>query len=117
MPDFGADSFGVCQAGEECGEHELAVRWELQCLTDGVEDPAEDELSHGPAAVALEGLLEGDRFVALLGGHAWCSEDLVDGVEQMVPEGVEPFGTALTYLDEVVHEDVGVAQRALEHAV
>ena len=93
------------------------MRRELQGLANGVQDPTEDDLPHSPAAVTLEEFLEGHRFVALLGGDARHRENLIDGVEQVIQKGVEPLGTALSDLDEVVYEHVGATQGALVHAI
>jgi hypothetical protein len=85
-------------------------------LARRVEDPAEHELSGAPAAVAREELLEGDGLVAFLVG-AGSREDAVDAVEQVTAQAAEAPRGPLSELDEVVHEHVGRAHRALEGSV
>ena len=44
-------------------------------------------------------------------------QHLVDSVQEVVPQGVHPLVATLAELDEVVHEDVGVAHRSIEGLV
>ena len=62
-------------------------------------------------------LLQGDGFVAAFIGHFRVSQDLVNGMQQVLPEGLEATVPTLSELDEVVNEHVGVAQGFLEAPV
>ena len=93
---------------EDFGELNLAVGRELDCLVDRVNEPAEDDLAGAPASIALEEFLQGHRFVAAFVGHFWLRQDLVDGVQQVLSEGLEATVSTLSELDEVIDEHVGV---------
>ena len=71
------------------------MRRELDSLADRVHYPAEDELSSGPAPVALKQLLEGHCFVAVRFVRGRACEDLVNGMEEVRAQGLEAPWAAL----------------------
>ena len=102
---------------EDLGELDLWVGRELDRLADRVDEPAEDDLAGPSATVALKELLQGHGLVPALRGHIRASQDLVNGVQQVLPESLEAAVPTLSELDEVVDEHIGVAQGLLEAPV
>ena len=93
------------------------VRREFQSLAHGVKNPAEDELSGAPSSVSLEKLFEGDGFVAMWVVSPRLGQHRVDGVEEVAAQGFELPEATLSYLDEVIHEDVCGANWSLRRLV
>ncbi len=117
LPLLGRDARCSGKRGEDLGKGQFPVGRELQGLAKGVNDPAQDELPSGPAAVALQELLERDGLVAvfLCGGRT--SEHFVNSGQEMSPDNVHALVAALTQLDEVIHEHVRVSKGSIEGAV
>jgi hypothetical protein len=49
--------------------------------------------------------------------RVWLGKDLVDGMEQMGAQRIHATGAPLSQLNEVIDEDVGVADGPLQHTV
>lgn len=62
---LGADALEAGEFFEYLSEGFLAVRGQLNGVTNGVHYPAQDDLAGVPTSVALEELLEGYGFVAV----------------------------------------------------
>ena len=82
--------------------------WKLDGLVQGIDHPTEDDLLGSPTTIALQELLEGDSFQAVVLGHLRVSEDLVDSMEEVLPQSFHVPRASLAELDEVVHKHVGV---------
>ena len=82
-----------------------------------VKDPAKDDLSGAPTCVALAYLLERGCFVLIDVSGCGLIQNLVDGVEQVVSLGVQSSLAALSELDEVVHEYIGVIDGSVQATV
>ena len=80
LPVLVADAVSPGEFVEDSGEALRAVRGKFDGLADGVDDPTEDELASGPAAISLEHLLQGDGLVPVLLVNSWLGEDFVEGV-------------------------------------
>ena len=86
----------------------MAVCWHLYGASDCVDDPAEDELSGVPVAVAFEEFLEGDGLLAERFVWVRLGQDVVHGVEEDSPYDLASVWRALYGTDKIVHEDVDV---------
>ena len=95
LPPFVADAPLPPQLFEDLGQSELAVRRELQGLPECINDPSQDDLAGGPAAVPLEQFLEGYGLLAVPLSYARLGEDIVDSVEQVSPEVAHAPGPSL----------------------
>jgi hypothetical protein len=65
----------------------------------------------------LQEFLERDGLVSVCLVFGGFSQHLIDGVQQVPAQGLQAPGASLSELDEVVDEDVGVADGALVGAV
>ena len=65
LPSLVADSLAGGQFGEDVCEGLLSMRWELDCLSDCVDQPTKDFLSGSPAAITFAELLEGHSFISV----------------------------------------------------
>ena len=90
---------------------------DLKSLSHSVNDPTKDELACSPASVTLEHLLQGDSFVPVGFIQGGLSEDVINGVKEVSSDDVHASFATLSYLDEVIHEDISGAQGALERHV
>ena len=64
LPAFASDPGRGGELMEDLGELDLAMGRELDRLSQGVDEPAEDDLAGSPASVALEELLQSWLFAS-----------------------------------------------------
>ena len=79
---------------------------EFDGLAKCVNDPAEDEFSGGPTAVALQQLLERDGLISVGFVELGLSQDVVYRFQQVVSQRAHAGCSPLSQLDEVVNEHV-----------
>ena len=111
LPALVPDPFGSLQPLEDVGERLLPVRRQLYGLPYGVHDPAEDDLARPPTSVTFQQLLQRHGFQTLVGGDLRPGQHLVDGVQEVLAQGLHASRSTLSQLDEVIHEDVSVPER------
>jgi hypothetical protein len=79
LPSFVADPLAGGQVGEDAGQGLLPMRWELDGLSDCVDEPTKDFLSGSPAAITFAELLEGHSFVSVSFPRLRTVQHFVDG--------------------------------------
>ena len=90
---------------------------EFESLAESVNNPAKKDLSSFPSTVSLEKFLKRKCLKAFVRANVRSGEDLINGVIEVATECTHALATALAQLEEVVHKNVGQAQRALQGTI
>ena len=81
---------------EDVGEGFLPMRRKFDGLTEGVDDPAQNEFASHPTTVTFKELLQGDGFLPVTFVGCWLRQHCVDGFQKMSAKGLHTAFAALS---------------------